>query len=469
MSNGTTGSALPGPEPFPVVAWRAHLIRFMRDPVAYMGALHRAYGDIAGLVAGSTQRFFAFGPAYNEQLLRHTALFHREGFTVEGPADSALHRLGVGLFSMNGERHKQQRRLLMPAFQQKRIESYRDAMAAITALTIDGWQAEEQRDMWQEMLHLTQRITARTLFGLDTPQADSLGAQIEEWLRLNAHPLMMLPLHAPGTPYHRLLMCSQRLEQHLVAIAWQRSAMPSGDLDALGLLVQAHDTGNGAMTTHELVGHMSTLFIGGYEAAHNALTWMLFLLSQHPAIAADLADELHGVLHGAAPTVEQLARLPLLDRVIKESLRLLPPVVYSSCVSTAPFGMGPYEFPAGATIWFSQYITHHMPDLYEQPRRFQPQRWLNSTPSPYAYFPFDAGSRACIGVHIATMIFKVALAMIVQRYRLVVPAGTTIDRHLGITLAPKRGLPMLILPRDRRFRAYDVRGNIHEMVDLRRR
>lgn len=469
VTNTRGGTRLPGPAPFPIVAWRAHLVRFLADPIAYMRALHHTYGDVVGLVAGQTERVFAFGPTYNEQLLRQTTLFHREGFTVDGPADSALHRLGVGLFSMNGERHKQQRRLLMPAFQQKNVAPHRDAMVAVVARTIEAWQPGEQRDMWGEMLRLTQRATARVLFALDTPWADSLGDLVEQWLRANAHPLMMLPLRPPGTPYHRLLALSEQLEERLLAIARQRGGTPTGGTDALSLLVQAHDSADGTMTTHELIGHMSTLFIGGYEAAHNALTWMLFLLSQHPTIAADLDDELQGALHGDAPTVEQLRGLPLLDRVIKESLRLLPPVVYSSCVSTAPFALGRYEFPAGAIVWFSQYITHHLPELYEQPRRFQPERWRNITPSPYAYFPFDAGSRACIGVHVATMLFKVALALIVQRYRLMAPPGATIDRRVGITLAPKHGLPMLILPRDRRFTAHEVRGNIREMVDLRPR
>jgi cytochrome P450 len=156
----------------------------------------------------------------------------------------------------------------------------------------------------------------------------------------------------------------------------------------------------------------------------------------------------------------------LLECVIKESMRVLPSVVYNTRNSTEPFELGPYHLPSGTTVGFSNYITHHMPELYPQPEKFLPQRWLSTTPSPYEYLPFGAGPRICIGATFAMMMLKISLAMIVQRYRLTVAPGSRIDRKVTVTLSPKYGVPMRIGPPDRQFAKSEVRGNIHEMVDL---
>lgn len=456
---------VPGPPPLPMVGWRGNLVRFFRDPVAYLRTVHRAYGDVAALVEGDSRRLFVFGPEYNEQLLRNTAAFHRVGFTVDGPEDSALHRLGFGLVSMNAELHREQRRLLMPAFTKKRVDAQRDRVVSITADLLDGWQVKQQMDMWREMFTLTGRLSGHVLFSLDAAESDALNKQVVRWLRLNEHPAMMLPVRSTGTPYRRLLSLSERLEESYLAILRRRAASDGAD-DVLAHLLQARDTAGQELSEAMLLGHMNILFIAANEAAYNALAWILFLLAQHPTVMGDLLDELEGTLRGDAPSVEQLGRLPLLDHVVKEGMRLLPPVVYGIRVCTEPATFGPYEAPEGATVWFSHYITHMLPGLYPRPRRFLPRRWEGLTPSPYAYLPFGAGPRACIGGTLATMQIKVALAMIAQRYRFTVAPGATIDRAVNIVLAPKQGLPMLVAPQDRRFSRSDVRGNIREMVEL---
>ena len=460
------GSIIPGPPPLPMVGWRGNLIRFFRDPIAYLRAAHRVHGDVAGLVEGSTRRLFVFGPDHNERLLRDTTVFHRCGFTVDGPDDSALHRLGHGLVNMNGELHKEQRRLLMPAFSKKRVEARHQSVIDITSQLLDGWRGGQEYDMWREMLTLTGRITARFLFSLPAGDADSLNHLVARWLALNEDPLMLLPRRAPGTPYLRLLALSEGLEERYLALLRQRRAQPTQEDDVLAHLFMARDSAGHELSDAALVGHMNILFVAANEAAYNALAWLLFLLAQHPAVMGDLLDELHGALHGDAPSPEQLGRLPLLDRVVKEGMRILPPVVYGIRINVAPVTFGPYDVPAGSTIWFSHYITHMLPDLYPRPRRFRPERWESLDPSPYAYLPFGAGPRACIGSALAGTEIRVILAMIAQRYRLSLPPGARIDRAVKIVLGPKNGLPMIVAPQDRRFSATAVRGNIREMVEL---
>jgi cytochrome P450 len=146
---------------------------------------------------------------------------------------------------------------------------------------------------------------------------------------------------------------------------------------------------------------------------------------------------------------------------------VLPPVSYGERVCAAPVEVGPYALPKGAFVSFSQYMTHHLPELYPEPERFNPERWHTIDPSPYDYLPFGAGPHTCIGAAFAMLEIKIALAMIVQRYRLALQPGARIDRQLRVTLSPKHGMPMVVAAQDRQFRRTEVRGDIHEMVELR--
>lgn len=456
-------AGIPGPRPLPLAGWRGNMHKFFHDPIAYLRAVHRMYGPVAGLVAGDTARVFAFGPEYNERLLRDTHTFHRCGFTLQGPPDSALSRLGHGLVAQNGDEHRQARRLLMPAFQQARVGRHRDDILTATARLLDGWRVGERRDIWRDMRGLTRELVGKTLFGLDGAEAARLGALTARWLELNGlNRILLSPIDRPGTPYHHLMRVSEQLEHRFLAVAERRRREPGNGEDVLSLML-------GQGSQHDdaaLVGQMCILFIAADEAAHNALTWLLFLLAQHPAILNDLRDELDGQLRGAAPAVETLDALPLLDRVVKEGMRLLPPVVYGIRLVSAPCDLGGYALPQGATVWFSHYVTHMLPDIYPQPKRFLPDRWDGPAPSPYAYLPFGAGPRACIGSLLARMEIKIVLAMILQRYTLTLADGATIDRRVTVTMAPKNGMPMRVGRRADRPTRMIVRGAIREMVEF---
>ena len=466
-SQPLTVAPIPGPRAMRLVGWHGNLLRFGADPLGYVRRLHAAYGDLVAFVEGRPGWVFAFGPEYNRQLLSNPDLFYSKPF-MDAPPDSALGRLTSGLLSMNGENHRQRRKLMLPAFHKKRIESYRDDMVAVAQQVLDGWQAGMRLDIAREMQKLTLRIASKALFGLDTArQADRLGGMIRRWLNLlDSLGPTLLPIDMPGLPYRRLLRLSERVEADMRAMIAEKRAAPGAGRDVLAMLLEVRDEDGGSMSDAELIGQAAVLFIAGYETSSNALAWTLFLLSQHPHILRDLCDELAGALHGDAPTVEQLDQLPLLERVIKESMRVLPPVGIGLRVSTAPFELGPYQLPRGTTVFFSQYVTHHMPQLYPDPQQFRPERWLATDPPIYEYLPFGGGPRMCIGATFALFEIKIALAMILQRYRLELAPRARIDRRLRITLSPKHGMPMRLLPPDRTPALNRPRGDIREMVDL---
>jgi cytochrome P450 len=220
------------------------------------------------------------------------------------------------------------------------------------------------------------------------------------------------------------------------------------------------------MSDAELVGQTNILFVAGHETTTNSLTWTLFLLDQHPEVHAALLEELEGELKGAAPTLEQLERLPLLERVVKESMRILPPVPMAFRVSNAPFEMGGYAFGAETMIHYSPYITHRLPDLYPEPARFLPERWSRIDPPVYGYIPFSNGPRRCIGATMALLEIKLMLSMLLPRFRLSLRPGTRVDPLVRATIRPKGGLPMRIQAQDKRFERSAVRGAIRDVVDV---
>jgi cytochrome P450 len=190
------------------------------------------------------------------------------------------------------------------------------------------------------------------------------------------------------------------------------------------------------------------------------------LLAQHPRVLGDLRAELARVLVGAAPALEQLADLPVLDRIVKESLRLFPPVSIDCCMLSTAVELGPYPVPEGTIVVYSPYITHHLPDRYLNPQHFRPERWLYIEPERHEYLPFGASGNLDDAAAMAILHTKLILAMIVQRYTLGLAPGTRIEPSVGVPLVPKGGLAMVIAPPDRSVTRRIPQGVVREMVIL---
>ena len=179
-------------------------------------------------------------------------------------------------------------------------------------------------------------------------------------------------------------------------------------------------------------------------------------------------DELSSLLNGDVPSVEQLDQLSLLERVTKESLRLLPPFPVIHRVSTEMNVLGGYPIPPGMEIIMSTYHTHRLIEIYPDPFAFKPDRWLTIQPSVFEFTAFSGGPRMCIGSSFALQELKVIIALVLQNYRLEFIPGSRVDRLVHVTLTPKNGMPMIIRKNDRQFKQNvgGIRGNIREMVRL---
>jgi cytochrome P450 len=438
------------------------------------------FGDVVILARGmrsgvrpltsSPACVLALGPTLNQQVLSPGTNFHPTPLPIPPGADT-LERFYSGILFMHGDRHKKHRRLIAPAFHPTRLEGYSKMIAASAERRLQNWKPGDTVDILKEGRDILIGFMTQMLIGKTSvhDHSVSVGERMEDVKNRSLSLLAWLPMMVPGSPRRELITRARSLYEDLEAIIAKKRASTEDDGDLLTPLIHAHDDDGTAMTAEELIGQLFLLFIGGFESAMTALTWTCYLLAQHPEVAADLHDELTGTLHGNAPTLAQLEKLPLLEAVIKESLRVLPPVFALGRVTAGPVEMGKHRLPPDTEIFLSVYHSQRQPDLYEHPARFLPKRWETINPSSFNYLPFGAGPHTCIGWGLAMIELKIILSVIVQRYRLALPNNVRIDRKIFTVLGPKPGTRMIVHPQDRQFAASraTVHGHFAEMVDLR--
>lgn len=474
---------VPGPQAAPILGRTGNLLQFARDPLGVLDTLFHTYGKVVAFVENGGTRLispapecpgtvFVYGPEFTRLAVTQPHLYHKSAIGGAERMDrrqQMLWRFGTGLFAVNGEEHREHRRLLMPAFHKKQIETYCDDMLAITERVLSRWRVGEQRNVQKDMTRLSLYIAGKTLFGEDESEVENkMGATLERMIRISLAPSSgFFAYDVPGLPYHRLLDLAERAYTQLQQTIDYKRKYGQDDTDVLAMLIRAQDEGGAYLSDDEIIGHAGIIFLAGHETTANALTWTLLLLSQHPRIAADLYDELNSTLHGQPPNLEQISQLSLLERVVKESLRLLTPVPLNHRIADEATTIGGYSIPAGTELLVSIYHTHTDPELFPNPKRFDPDRWLTINPSPFEYNPFSAGPRMCIGATFALLEMKVVLATLLQRFRPEFIPGTRLDRRVKITMSPLQGLPMIIRSQDRKFGrgVGGLRGNVAEMVE----
>lgn len=461
---------IPGPRRIPLLGPVGSMVRFFRDPIRCMRHLHATYGNIAAVSHGDPSLVCLFGPELNRQVLSDPNSFHNRELPLRIPERSPL-RAEKTLVGKNGAEHQRLRRAMLPLFQKSHLDHHRDEIVAATQSYLSHWRPGQVVDLSEVTAELALCVSFRCLFGLDITAERRVFADLAlGFLNGATSPKTMLfPFELPGTPYWRFAKLCDRLEDHLRKLVEERRSSTSTRYDVLSILMSARDDDNNALDDSLLIGLVNEMFLAGHESTARTLGWTLLLLEQHPAILHDLVDELSSVLHGEAPTVEQLKQLPLLDAVVKESMRVLAPLPFLFLRRNShDTPVGPYNLPAGATVVISPLITHHLPELYPEPRRFKPERWSADTqPSAYEYLPFGAGPRTCLGAAFATVSLRVMLSLILQRFRLSLVEPTDVSfRVRGPILATKAKLSMRIGPVNGATAGHPVRGTIRELVQL---
>ncbi len=454
-----------GPEVGPVEAIR----RLRADPLGRLTELGRDHGPVARLTSWPVSAYLVTDLDAIADVLVGGHRAYAKGAVRRGPgARRAVVQplallLGEGLLTSGGDLHRRQRRLMQPMFHKQRIASYVDTFAAIAERTAAGWRDGQQLDVHAEMTEMTLAIVTRTLFDvdLDSQFADIIRTVLDQSLPAARRATL------PGfTTLERLPLAGSRRRREATAamdraihemIATRRAAGATGD-DLLSLLLATRDADTGVpMSDTQIRDEALTLLLAGHETTANALAWTFHLLGSEPEVLATLRDELDEVLGDRRATVDDLPRLAYCNAVLMEAMRLYPPVWTMARHLVEDRDIAGHRLPAGSTVVMSQWVVHRDERWWPQPERLDPTRWTKAraadadgtppaTPGArhrFAYFPFGAGSRQCIGNTFALTEGVLALASIARQWSFTPATNAPVTPVPMVTLRPRNGLPMI--------------------------
>jgi cytochrome P450 len=410
----------------------------------------RKYGDVVRLRLTSGAGYLVNHPDHIKDVL----VTHGRDFVKSRGLERAKRLLGEGLLTSEGAFHMRQRRLVQPGFHRDRLKAYGSVMAAFAQRIAQRWQSGTAFDVAPEMMRLTLAIVGETLFGSDIesdagPVGEAL-TEIQELLPVSLIPGSEWFDRVPLPSNVRFWRARDRLEEVIYRlIAAHRAGEDRGDLLSMLLAARDAEGGGAGMTDEQVRDECMTLLLAGHETTANALTWTWFLLARHPDVEAKLHAEIDRVLGPRAPAVDDIPALPYAHAVIAESIRLYPPAWVIGRRALRPYEVGGYVLPAHSVVLVSPFAVHRDPRWHRDPLRFTPERFIDDRPAvpKYAYIPFGAGERTCIGEQFAWMEAVLVLATIARRWRL----RTTTDREPAllplVTLRPKGGMPMIAFAR----------------------
>ena len=421
------------------------------DPLGVFTQWARQYGDVFYYRVFHRHIYFLNHP----DLVKDVLVTNYQNF-VKGEAIRFNRRMfGNGLISNEGSSWLQQRRLIQPAFHRERIESYGNTMVVYAERMIATWRDGEERDIHRDMMHLTLEIVARTLFNIEIAgDRDHIAVALNTLMELSSGARMLLPplLRRAPTPGNvRYQQAARRLDHIVYSLIRERRASGKVFGDLLSTLLEARDEAGAPMPDRQLRDEVMTILLAGHETAAVSLSWTWYLLAQNPAVEQKLSVELRQVLNGRSPRPGDLAKLRYTERVVKEAMRLYPPVWALVRNPIKDCEIGGYRVPAGASVIMSPWVMHRDPQHYDEPERFDPDRWLDErTPGTpkFTYFPFGGGPRSCIGSSFAMMEAVLVLATIAQRYKIGVVQDRPIEPLPTITLRPKHGVRALLTRRE---------------------
>jgi cytochrome P450 len=443
----------PGPRGAPIFG---SLFDAWRDPLKLLSEGARDHGNVVRFRFGAFQYVLVSG--LNE--IQHVLVKNQKNYVKSKSYQGVKLILGNGLLTSEGEFWRRQRRLAQPAFHMQRLRGLAATMARLTDDTLGRWKAlpEHARtlDIHEEMYRLTFRIVGQTLCSSDVEgDAQAIGAALTvavQYANDYVEQLVRLPTWLPLPKNLRFRRALATLDSLVYRLIEEHRAESDHEHDLLGMLMSAtDDEGSGdGMTTKQLRDEVMTLVLAGFETTANALTWTLYLLSKHPEVARKLEQEAALVLGGRAASFEDLPRLEYTERVLQESMRLYPPAWCFERAAVEADEVGGYAIPAGTTIAVCPYVLHRNPSYWENAEAFDPDRFLperGAARSRFAYLPFGDGPRVCIGKGFAMMEAKIVLAMMVGSFRFRLASDQPVEVDPGITLRPKRGVPMVVAPR----------------------
>lgn len=430
---------------------------FMTDPLQFLLRCFQQYGDTVRIRLGPSGIVPDYWLAAHPRDVEHVLKGNQNAYRKSPTYRPIRNFLGDGLLTSDGDTWLRHRRIAQPTFSTRSIDALVPTMVAAAREGLERWDelVGQRVEMADEMSRLTLKVVGDALFSMDLADDSSLVAPA--LARIQDH----IDKRIPQSMFAAVLALSERLptrenatyrtavddlERVVGRIIDRHRASAASDGDLLDHLMAATDEEGSRLDDAELRDEVMTFLLAGHETTANALSWALFLLGHHPAERSRLEAEADTVLGGALPTAQTVAQLPVTTAVVKEAMRLYPPVWVVERQAITPDRVGDHDIDEGAIVAMSPFVTHRHPGFWAEPHEFRPSRFLEPEPAPahhFAYFPFGGGRRQCIGGAFAMVEATLLLAMLSARYRLDVEDGEA-RTDPKITLRPLGGLPMTL-------------------------
>jgi cytochrome P450 len=416
--------------------------RVITDPLGLLLDAYERYGPVFSMRVLTTRVVFMLGPAANHRIL----VSHAADFTWrDGGFADLIPLLGDGLLTIDGDFHRTSRRIMLPAFHRDRIAAALGTIEEEIERAVAPWRPGDRVDVYAWARELALRVAMRALFGLDPdrrPAGLDPARQFERALGYYGRDYWLQIMRGPRTPWAALADARRRLDDLIFAeIARRRRSGERGD-DLLSLLLDATDDDGGRLSDAHVRDEVMTLLFAGHDTTTATVAFLFRELALRPDVAGAIAAELDGPL-GYERLMD--GSLLQLDRALDETLRLYPPAWIGPRRAVRTFEFEGATIPQGAPVNYSSYVSHRLPDVWDEPHEFRPERWERTAALPKgAYVPFGGGSRQCIGMRFGQLEIKAIAARVLREHRLELEPGHRLEVRQTPTLGPKGGLPMRV-------------------------
>ena len=423
------------------------LPRLQENPLTVMTEATLGYSPLVRLPLPIVDAFMLSDP----RLVDHVLVANSRNYVKQTRGYQMLRMvLGNGLVTSEGDFWKRQRRIAQPAFHRERLFAFGETMTTAFSQMVDGWKPGTPFDIANEFMRVTLRLVGETLLSSDVTSnasevGDAITVALEHLIHRTLHPFG-LPEWVPTSRNRGFLRAKERLDAVVLGMIASRRSGHGPKTDLLAMLMEARDpeTGEG-MTDEQLRDEVMTIFLAGHETTANALAWTVVLLGKSPDVERRLVKELDEVLGGRTPTMADVPKLQYTSMVLKESMRLFPPVWSLARRVVQDETIDGVTLPKDAIVFMCPFALHRLPKYWKDPEAFDPERFAPDAepPTKGAYLPFSMGQRKCIGDTFAMVEAQLGLATMLQRVHLSLVPGQSFEPEPLITLRPMHGVKVV--------------------------
>jgi cytochrome P450 len=416
--------------PFPPGDTRFSMPRtfgFTRDPLTLLLDAYERYGPVFTQRVFHQNIIFVLGPEANHHLLVSNASNYSWRHGHYGDLSPLL---GDGLLAIDGAFHRLQRKAMLPMFHRERIAQSQTLMVQEVDDALESWRDGQQIDLYHWTRELALRIAMRALFGIDPDSARGhadAAQEFENALEFWSKDYILQVMRGPGSPWRKMRAAAQRLDTIIYAELNRRRATGDHGDDLLGLLLDAQDGDGLELTDRHIRDEVMTLLFAGHDTTTSTIAFLFYELGRHPGYTDSEDFDLSAALD--------------------ETLRMYPPAWIGPRRSIEPATIAGVDVPGGVPVEYSSWVSHHLPDVWEDPFAFKPERFVGAAKDAIpkgAYVPFGGGSRTCIGMRFGQAEIDVIATKILSRFRLEIDPGYVMSVRQSPTIGPAGGLPVTI-------------------------